>query len=557
MIKNLTKYWAVWVLVIFIASVSWPLSLPGYFSHHDDLQIMRIFEMRRCLIDAQIPCRWVPDMGYGNGFPLFNYYSALPYYIGAVLSFLLGYIWSAKVLFFIPLILGGFSMYLLGKELFGKIAGIVSAVLYLFAPYLALDLYVRGAVAESFALSIVPLVFYFILRLIKQSSFKNFAGLSVSFAAFLISHNIMTLFFAPIIFLWTLCFSYSEKLKRIWLVFIGLILGFGMAAFFILPAFFEKSLVQSDSLIQMDLNFRANFVAINQLFLERFWGYGASTFGSNDTISFQIGWPHWWLMALSIPFLIIGIFTRKLKLNQILLPVFLIVIFCFSVFMTHNQSAFIWEKIDVLKYAQFPWRFLSLAVFTSSLIGGFFVFVLRNKGQQVILASVIIFITVFLNWSYFKPDKFYLSMTDQEKLTGSLWEDQQKAAITDYLPKTALEPREKAPNSPLLVSGKAEISSFANYSNKWFFKTNVIETSKIDIPVFDFPNWQVSVNGSDYPHNHQNLIGRINIDLPPGSYEVSGNFKNTQLRTFADTLSLISLGLLILFSYGKFKKIFI
>src|SRR5258708_5359335 len=83
--------------------IVWPLFLPGYFSHHDDLQVMRIFEMRRCFTDLQIPCRWVPDMGYGNGFPLFNYYSVFPYYIGGLLSYVFGYIISAKILFFIPL----------------------------------------------------------------------------------------------------------------------------------------------------------------------------------------------------------------------------------------------------------------------------------------------------------------------------------------------------------------------------------------------------------------------------------------------------------------------
>src|SRR3990167_687683 len=129
------------ILIILLAGfIVWPIFMPGYFSHHDDLQVMRIFEMRRCFADLQIPCRWVPDMGFGNGFPLFNFYGVLPYYIGALLSFCFGYIGAAKVLFFIPLVLGGISMYLLGTETFReKKAGILAGVLYLFAPYRALD----------------------------------------------------------------------------------------------------------------------------------------------------------------------------------------------------------------------------------------------------------------------------------------------------------------------------------------------------------------------------------------------------------------------------------
>src|SRR3989339_111044 len=58
------------------------LLLPGYFPMHDDLQMMRQLQMEKCFVDGQIPCRWVPDMGYGLGYPLFNFYPPLPYLVG-------------------------------------------------------------------------------------------------------------------------------------------------------------------------------------------------------------------------------------------------------------------------------------------------------------------------------------------------------------------------------------------------------------------------------------------------------------------------------------------
>ncbi len=111
--KNLFKYWPIFLCLLLPLFLTWPLFLPGYFSHHDDLQVMRIFEMRRCIVDLQVPCRWVPDMGYGNGYPLFNYYSVFPYYLGAILSFIFGFLVSAKILFAIPFFLGSLSIYLL------------------------------------------------------------------------------------------------------------------------------------------------------------------------------------------------------------------------------------------------------------------------------------------------------------------------------------------------------------------------------------------------------------------------------------------------------------
>ena len=211
MLKIIAKYWLVIFFTLSFVLVSWPLFLPGFFSHHDDLQVMRIFEMRKCLEDLQIPCRWVPDMGYGNGFPLFNYYSVFPYYLGAILSYILGYLGAAKALFLIPLVAGGVTMYLLARQLWGRLSGITAAALYLFAPYRALDAYVRGAVAESFALALIPLVFYFLLRLIKKPSQRNFLGLSLSSAAFLTTHNIMTLLFVPVIFIWGVLFLWIQK----------------------------------------------------------------------------------------------------------------------------------------------------------------------------------------------------------------------------------------------------------------------------------------------------------------------------------------------------------
>ena len=113
---------------------------------HDDLQIGRLYQLDQCLQDGQIPCRWVPDMGYGYGYPLFNYYPAFPYYL-AEIFYLLGFsfINSIKIFFILGLVFSGVFAYLLGKELWGEYGGLVTAAFYIFAPYHAVDVYVRGA----------------------------------------------------------------------------------------------------------------------------------------------------------------------------------------------------------------------------------------------------------------------------------------------------------------------------------------------------------------------------------------------------------------------------
>ena len=235
----------------------------------------------------------------------------------------------------------------------------------------------------------------------------------------------------------------------------------------------------------------------------------------------------------------------------------IISVFFFSAFMTHTKSAFIWEHIEILKFTQFPWRFLAVVVFSTSLISAYVIESVLEK-YKVIVLSLLILLIVFLNWNYFKPDRFYPLINDQQKLSGVLWEDQIKAALLDYLPSTAVKPNEPAPNHPLLITGEAHISNFVNKSNYWKFDATVLKNSKIDLPVFDFPNWLTFVNNNKISHNNDKSAERIEILLSPGNYKVEGRFTNTGIRTISNLFSLLSFCMLIFIStYGKsiFKKL--
>jgi uncharacterized membrane protein len=96
---------------------------------HDDLQMMRQLEMEKCFLDGQIPCRWVPDMGYGYGFPLFNFYPPLPYLVGEVFRLMqFSFVNTVKLTFALSFILSGLTMYFLAKEFFGRWGGVVSSI---------------------------------------------------------------------------------------------------------------------------------------------------------------------------------------------------------------------------------------------------------------------------------------------------------------------------------------------------------------------------------------------------------------------------------------------
>ena len=86
MLKTFIKkrFWFI-LSFIFTLPAVWFLFKPGiYWNMHDDMQMIRQLEMEKCLYDGQIPCRWTPDLGYGYGYPLFNFYPPMPYMVGQV-----------------------------------------------------------------------------------------------------------------------------------------------------------------------------------------------------------------------------------------------------------------------------------------------------------------------------------------------------------------------------------------------------------------------------------------------------------------------------------------
>lgn len=502
----------------------------GYFPMHDDLHIIRLDQMEKCFQDGQIPCRWTPDMGFGYGLPLFNYYSPFVYYFGMIFRFLgLNFVLVTKLLFLTALALSGFGMYLLGKEFYGRQGGLLASALFVLGPYRAVQVYVRGALAECWAVSLLPLVFLFVYKYIKTEKSKYFLLSVLSIFLFLISHNILVMISLPILLVWIIGWIINHKayhlIKNVVLV---LVLSFGLSAFFTLPAFFERDLVTIQELTKDYFNFRHHFVSWKQLFLSRYWGYGSSQPGIGDELSLQIGWPHWLLG-------IIGFGGSWPTL-------FFSLVGLFSTFMIHAKSVFIWEMIPILTFVQFPWRFLGLVLFGFSLSAGAVVKKINKGIFRTLFVFTAILITIGLNLSYFQPKEYNLSLTDLEKLSGEQSQAQIKGSINDYLPKQVNEiPGEKG-EEPKVVQGEAKIFDFKEKSNFFSFKVESIgdEDVKLQLPVFDFPNWQLLVDRQEKPHRVNDQTGLIEVNIPSGVHRVQGWFKNTKIRDYANLITIFS-----------------
>ena len=539
----------------------------GYFNMHDDLQMMRQLEMEKCFFDGQFPCRWVPDMGYGYGFPLFNFYPPLPYLTGTIFRVMqFSFVDTAKLTFALSLILSGITMYFLSKEFFGRWGGVVSSLFYIWAPYHSVDIYVRGAMNESWALIFFPAILWTSYRLLKEEKeiLKWIIGLALSWVGLLLSHNLMVMIFTPVFALWCFIFWLKERnIKKIFQFVISGLTALILAGFFTLPAIFEQKYVHVDTLVQGYYEYIAHFATIGQLLFTRFWGYGPSIWGPNDGMPFQIGHIHWTLSIVII--VLIGVmFLRDKKWKKILTndfvvaTLFSVAVGWFAAFMTHQNSTFIWQKIHFLSFAQFPWRFLTISILGFSLTSGS-VFVLLPKKISPFVTTLIVIVMVAFNWNYFLPlGEKMGDLTDAQKFSGAAWDLQRTAGIFDYLPKTAIENPKEPPNSLAdVVEGEGKIVGPSAGTNWAKFEVELSKDSKVRVNLFQFPTWKVEVDGEDVEASipESEKWGRMYINVPQGKHSVYLKLENTPIRTFSNYLSLFGWITLITFPVWK-KKIF-
>jgi hypothetical protein len=534
------------VLVILVLPAFAVLIRPGYFPMHDDIQGMRLLQMANCIADLQIPCRWVPDMGFGFGYPQFNFYAPLPYYSVIPLVLVGGSILeSVKVIFVVSVIGAAVGMYLLGSYFWGIRGGIVSALFYVYAPYRALNMYVRGAVGELWGMMFLPFVFYFTLKVLEGSK-KSILPLSLSVAGLALSHNITVIMILPFYILFVV-FSKKLSLKKIVNLGISGVWGLGLSAFFVLPAFFEKGHVHVETILQGYFNYLAHFISVRQIFLSTFWGYGVSVLGELDTMSFTVGILHWIIPVLSI-FLLV--YLNRLAKAKLVVLFFILGLM--GLFMAHSRSVFLWNNIPVASYIQFPWRFLAIGTFFFSTAAGGIVAALPNKRAKTTLIAILFLVLILFYGSFFKP-KNWIDTTDSEKFSGESWQKQQTISIFDYLPIYAkYPPASSAQEKPEILDAEGRFLNGGKGTNWQKWEIEMEGEGKLRLQLFDFPVWEVKVDDEAVVIDNGNDLGLITVSVPKGAHAIDARLRDTNLRRFSNLLTLFSL-VAILIYYKKLK----
>ncbi len=594
-------------VVLSVVPIIIPFFHKGFFPTHDDVQTARIFEMFQALRYGSFPPRWASGLLFDHGYPLFSFYSPLTYYLGALLVFVgANFLVATKIVFLMAFFLGAIAIYLLVKEMFGRLPGLVASIVFSYAPYKAVDVYVRGSLPEFLSLCLFPLVLWFNWRLFKSKNLIWLPLFALSLAFLALTHNISFVIFAFFLAVFNLLMILGQKEKKEMFIKVigGALLALLVASFFWVPLIAETKLVRLSEQ-PWPLPYDKFFLTYKQLWSSP-WGFNG--FHEPEPMSLQLGKG---FIIFSLLAFLIG-FWRKYNLQKKLWFIFA-GFFFLAVFMTTAPSNFIWKVLPFLALFQFPWRFHVLITFCGSVLIATGVYYLSQiisskkpyKLVVALVALIVIGLMVFENYRFFKPRTYlipevsgrtssmgrtisnffesegdcdwesiykeeYAGWNEAEakndyKARGGSCEIRMAFAFSEtttwddeYLPKWVKEkPKDYEGEKVKIISGQGKITDldWGYYQKSFVFSGE--EESVLELAHIYYPGWKVLVNGQPKEIDYSNDGGLMTVSLSPGRNEVNFVFSRTPLRLTFEIVSLIGLaitGFLFIKSFKSRKR---
>lgn len=544
----------VWLLLLMSIPAWFPLLSPAYFlqAHDAPHSLFYVVEFSQTLRDGYLWPRWSPDFAFGYGYPLFNFYAPLAIYAAAVLHLLgLGIVQAVKLIYILATVGAGLTMYLFARRLFGAKAGLLAALVYMYAPFHLLENYVRSAFAEYVSLMVLPFILWAFTELIASPSPRRLGLAGLSYGLLALVHHTTFFTFTPFLMLYILVLLAGKAGGnwRQWLSLGGLNLaagglGVALAAIYLLPALFEQQYIQVEQWTGGSYSFAQHFVFPAQL-LSPFWGYGYAGPGTQDDMAFQIGLVPFALLMVAV-ILLPGIGRQVPHRSSALIFILAALL---SIWMMLPGAQWLWEAIPLAALIQFPWRLLIITTLSLSLVSAYVVAALNLEGPMWLLPGLVLLLG---SYTYTHPQYTDVPPWYETPLAVINWDSFSVAdrvgmvIYTEEQPQTSpLEAQYRA-GAPLdaarVLQGDIELLQQVRGGASAAVRFQG-GPGTLQFYTYNFPGWQVRLNGQLLPHRPEPPFGLITVDVPAGNNsprELTLRMGMTPVRWMGTGLSLLA-----------------
>ncbi len=573
------------LIILALSLFAWaPLLTPAYFfgAHDAPHSIFYLVEFDQTLRDGYLWPRWATDFAFGYGYPLFNIYAPLAIYAAEILHLAgLGFVASVKTVYVLATITAGLTMYLFVRRLFGRAAGVVAAVAYMVVPFHLVEIFVRSAYSEFVALALLPLALYTFTELAAAPGISRLALAGLVYGVLALTHHTSFFTFTPFLAVYILFLLIGTwRIKgtayalRALLNSLGAgVMGLSLAAIYVLPLITEIRYVKLEQWTAYNYGYDQHFVYFSQL-LSPLWDYGYSGPGLEDGMPFQLG------AATLVLVVFAGWRAVGSRFPHRGIALFFLGATVVIVWLMSPAAQFLWQELPIASLVQFPWRLLALTAITMSVVAGSLLAGpgLRNRGiresgiresgkgpdslipdspspDSLSPDSLILLLVIALgSFAYTLPQYTPVEPWREQPQAITHWDRFSPAdrvamvVYTEKQPTTSPMEAQYLTGEPLqvaaIISGKgtAETLRHGGASDEVLVKAD--EPVTLQFYTYDYPGWQVTINGNPVSHRHEPPFGLITVDLPAGEHRVLLRMGSTPPRQIGSAVSLVTLAVI-------------
>ncbi len=535
--------WAAGISLLVSVAVVLPFFWLGSASGHDfEFHVASWMDVSYQWGEGTFYPRWTAWTNHGFGEPRYIFYPPLSWMLGALLTRVTPLALAPMFFVLLTQTLAGISAFFLLRRLTGKRGALWGAACYAANPNVLLMSYVRSDFAEQLACAIYPQLILGALKLAnlledKSTDRDALLSFAIPFAAVWLCN-------APA----GVIASYSVALLLGWAVLrqgslktgvrgaAGIVLGFGLTGFYLVPAAYEQRWVDISQALASGLLPVQNFL-----------------FTYLDDVEHT--WFNWIASLCAVALmLLVGIFallSRRFSFKEEttrgseVWKALLVVGGGASLLMLRFTNS-LWMHLPKLRFVQFPWRWMSMV----ALVYACFLAAAAQKKRGWIAPVLVLALTVplanlLIGNTWWDPDDMGIQKEAIDSGAGYDGTDEYDPVGDDHLNLPVNAPLVKVLTE---ASGGELVKDAEVKVLRWKTEEKEIQVSTgqkagVAVRLVNYPAWRVKLNGKNISPGRMDDFDQMVIPVEVGSSLIQIRFASTMDRTMGNSVSLLSLGI--------------
>jgi hypothetical protein len=534
-----------WHSVLAIAATALAVEIPflhyGFPSGHDvEFHLYSWLEVLGQWKQGILYPRWAELAHFAYGEPRFVFYPPASWTLGAALSAIFPWTWASCIYIWIVLSTAGVSMYALAKRRLNRRDALFAACLYTANPYHLLIVYWRSAFAELLASCLLPVMLLLLLRAAEKDAkgqWRTIAPLSLVLAAGWLTNAPAAVMIHYSFALLVVILAWRHRSPRLLgVAVLAVLLGAALSSFYLLPAVYEQKWVHIADAVSQGSRPQDNFLFVH------------TTDPEHDAFNRIVSW-----IAIAEIFVTLGALAagKRWRTSR---PDFWYALSAWAVVcgaLMLSPSSFLWTHLPKLQFMQFPWRWLLCLsmIFSLAVTIG----LTRWWARAFICAAMLLVLCVA--WTRVQAP-WWDNASDLREMQDNMATGAGYEGTDEYTPVGADTAAIDKDARRVTVDGPAHaaIRILAWNAESKLFIAELSAPASVAVRLFNYPAWQVAVNGRVLRAGDREGSGQMLVPLEAGSNRVQITFIRTWDRKMGAWISAVTTGAMLVWMFFALKK---